>query len=106
INEVYKSKDGNTTTTKESTDFIPIVLFNKKAETASTYLKKGDKFLGTGKLRTSSYIDEGGNIKYTWQVIINHFEFVSGKKEEQSTQNKELPKEMDKSLPNKESYAE
>lgn len=106
INEVYKSKDGNTTTTKESTDFIPIVLFNKKAETASTYLKKGDKFLGTGRLRTSSYIDEGGNIKYTWQVIINHFEFVSGKKEEQSTQNKELPKEMDKSLPNKESYAE
>ncbi len=31
---------------------------------------------------------------------------MSGKKEEQSTQNKELPKEMDKSLPNKESYAE
>lgn len=97
INEIHKSKDGNTTTTY--TDFIPIVLFGKKAEVVSEYLSKGDKFLGSGKLRTSSYTDEGGQIRYTWQVIINHFEFVNGKKP-QNENPKEEPKEINKSLPN------
>lgn len=77
----YSNHSNNTynTVNIEHTDFIPIVLFGKKAETALTYLKKGDKFLGTGKIKTSSYINEHNEKKYTWQVIINQFEFVNGK---------------------------
>lgn len=103
INETRKAKNGNSTISTDHTNFIPIVLFGKKAETAHQYLTKGDKFLGTGKLETSSYTDEGGQIRYTWQVIINHFEFVNGKKMDKKANDfKEPPKELDKSLPKKE----
>lgn len=107
ISEIYKSKEANTTTTKEYTDFIPIVLFGKKAEIALKYLSRGDKFLGTGKIKTSSYTDEStGQTRYTWQVIINQFEFVNGKKpqNENHSQTKEPPKELNKSLPKKNEF--
>lgn len=62
------------------TNWIPIILFGKKAEVIVKYLKKGDRFLGTGEIDTSSYVDENGVKKYSWQVIINSFQFVNDKK--------------------------
>lgn len=62
------------------TNWIPIILFGKKAEVIAKYLKKGDRFLGTGEIDTSSYVDENGVKKYSWQVIINNFQFVNDKK--------------------------
>ncbi|TLD85553.1 single-stranded DNA-binding protein [Helicobacter sp. MIT 05-5294] len=78
ITEKHKADNGDTI---EHTDWIPIVIFGKKAETASTYLRKGDKFLGNGKIYTYTYDDENGNKKYGWQVIIQNFTFVNQKRE-------------------------
>lgn len=82
ITEKHKAENGDTI---EHTDWIPIVIFGKRAETASTYLKKGDKFLGNGKIYTYTYDDENGNKKYGWQIIVRNFTFVGQKKDSQPT---------------------
>lgn len=78
ITEKHKTNNGDTI---EHTDWIPITIFGKRAETASAYLKKGDKFLGNGKIYTYTYDDENGNKRYGWQVIIQNFTFVTQKKD-------------------------
>ncbi|TLD85185.1 single-stranded DNA-binding protein [Helicobacter sp. MIT 11-5569] len=77
-----KRKVGNDTI--EHTDWIPIVIFGKRAEVASQYFKKGDKFLATGKIYTYEYDDENGNRKYGWQMIVRDFTFVGQKREAQA----------------------
>ncbi|QWU80877.1 single-stranded DNA-binding protein (plasmid) [Campylobacter novaezeelandiae] len=64
------------------TSWIPIILFGRKAEVANQYIKKGDRFLGTGKIVTSSYTDQYGNLRYGWQVVISSFEFIEKKAEQ------------------------
>ena len=61
------------------TSWIPIVLFGCKAEVANQYMKKGDHFLGTGKIVTSSYTDQYGNTRYGWQVVVSFFKFIEKK---------------------------
>lgn len=73
------------------TNWIPIVMFGRKAEVVNQYIKKGDRFLGTGKIVTSSYTDQYGNIRYGWQVAIYSFEFIE-KKAEQNQDYKGEPK--------------
>lgn len=74
ISENYKNQNGES---ESQTNWIPIVIFGKRAEVANQYLKKGDKFLGTGKIVTSSYTDQNGTTRYGWQVVIKSFEFVN-----------------------------
>ncbi|MBZ7963303.1 single-stranded DNA-binding protein [Campylobacter sp. W0049] len=78
VSETKKDENGNLI---ETTNWIPIVIFGKKADIAFQYLKKGDRFLGEGKILTSAFQDQNGNIRYSWQVIIYRFEFVNNKKE-------------------------
>ncbi|ECL7558373.1 single-stranded DNA-binding protein [Campylobacter jejuni] len=78
ITEVYKNQKGEN---EFRTNWIPIVLFGRKAELVSQYLKKGDRFLGTGKIVTSVYTDQNGTNRYSWQVVINSFEFINPKEE-------------------------
>lgn len=78
-------KEGNQTTTKDRTDWIPLTIFGKRAEIAHQYFKKGDKFLCNGEIYTSVYSDENGQPKYSWEVLVKNFEFVTSKPKE--TQN-------------------
>ncbi|MDA3968043.1 single-stranded DNA-binding protein, partial [Helicobacter sp. WB40] len=54
------------------------------AEVAHKYFKKGDKFLGSGKIHTSSFTKESGEVSYSWQVIINEFEFLNKKESKEN----------------------
>lgn len=91
ISETKKIKNGNDLIETTHTDWIPITIFGKKAQTANNYLKKGDKFLGVGKIYTSTWPDkETGETRYGWQVIIKNFEFVH--KEHKEVSNNEPPK--------------
>lgn len=100
ITKRRKITKNNETTITEYTNWIPIVLFGKIAETASEYLTKGDRFLGSGYVHTGAYTDKNGDTRYSWQVVIRQFEFVNSRKGEAqdeaqacSTQ-KEMPKEL------------
>ncbi|MCF0144293.1 MAG: single-stranded DNA-binding protein [Firmicutes bacterium] len=57
---------------RKRTDFIPIVVFGKTAETCDRFLKKGSKVCVNGRIQTGSYEKEGRTI-YTTDVIANNY---------------------------------
>lgn len=59
-------------------DFISCVAFGKTAENINTYFKKGDQVGIEGRLQTGSYQDKSGNKRYTTDVIVDRFSFISG----------------------------
>ena len=62
---------------KDEADFINCVAFGKTAETISQYLTKGRQIAITGSIRTGSYDAQDGTKRYTTDVIVENFEFIS-----------------------------
>lgn len=65
---------------REETDFISVVAWEKKAELASQYLKKGSLVGVTGSLRVRSYEDENNLKKKITEVLVENLEFLESKK--------------------------
>lgn len=63
----------------EGADFIKCVCFDKKADFAETYLRKGIKIAITGRIQTSKYQDKNGKTVYTTDVIVDDHEFCEKK---------------------------
>lgn len=61
------------------TDFIPCIAWEKKAEFAEKYLKKGTKILVTGRIQTGSYTNRDGKKVYTTDVVVEDHEFAESK---------------------------
>jgi single-strand DNA-binding protein len=75
-----KSEDG---TAREHTEFHSLVLFGKPAETAGSYMHKGQLLYIEGQLRTSSWADaSSGAKKYRTEVVVDTFRFLSPKQQE------------------------
>lgn len=64
---------------EQSTDFINLLGFNKKAEFLERFGKKGTKFVIEGEWRTGSYPDKDGNRIYTNECLVNEIEFAESK---------------------------
>ncbi len=60
-------------------DFIPVTAFNKSAEFARDYLKKGVKIAVMGRIATGSYVNAEGVKVYTTEIIAEQFEFCESK---------------------------
>lgn len=54
-------------------------MFDRGAEFAERYLKKGTKILVTGHIQTGSYEDRDGVRRYTTDVIVDECEFCESK---------------------------
>jgi len=65
----------------DPSDFFNCTAFGKTAETISERLHKGSPILITGHLQSGSYDHKEGHKVYTTDVIVDRFEFI-GKKEE------------------------
>ena len=78
-NETYTNKSTNEKVT--NTDWHNIVLRNKAAEICEKYLSKGDKVYVEGKLRTRKWQGDDGADRYTTEVNVDEFTFLSTKKE-------------------------
>ena len=78
-NESYTNKTTNERVT--NTDWHNIVVRNKAAEICEKYLSKGDKLYVEGKLRTRKWQAEDGSDKYTTEVNVDEFTFLSSKNE-------------------------
>lgn len=76
VGRIYKSSDGTI-----KTDYIPVIIWGKRAEVIVKYMKKGDCISISGSLRTRTYDDKEGNKKYIAEVIAEEFKFVGAKKE-------------------------
>lgn len=71
---------------KEGADFINCIAFNKSADFAKNYLRKGVKIAVTGRMQTGKYTNGDGQTVYTTDVVIETQEFCESKKQEQTTQ--------------------
>jgi single-strand DNA-binding protein len=79
--ENYKDKNGEW---QEITDWHNIVLWNRLADIAKEYLKKGSKVYVEGKLRTRSYEDKDGVTKYVTEIIASNMILLTPKESQPS----------------------
>jgi len=67
-------RDRNSGERKERTEWHRVVIFNDKlAEVAQKFLKKGAKVYLEGQLTTRKWTDQGGQERYTTEVVIPRF---------------------------------
>jgi single-strand DNA-binding protein len=78
-NESYTNKQTGEKVT--NTDWHNIVVRNKAAEICEKYLSKGDKIYVEGRLKNRQWQAEDGTTKYTTEVHVQDFTFLSTKNE-------------------------
>ena len=57
-------------------DFIPVVFWDKTAETIGNYVKKGQRLLIEGRLQVRSYENTNGEKRRVTEVVGNYMEFI------------------------------
>lgn len=65
-------------------DFFNVIAWNKLAETAANYLKKGQQVAITGRLQNRTWDDADGNKHYITEVIAEELEFIESRNSRQS----------------------
>ncbi len=73
--ERFTDKNGQR---QEQTEWHNIVVWNRQAETAAQYLKKGSSVYIEGKLRTRSWEDNGQK-RYRTEIIASNFQFLDSR---------------------------
>lgn len=74
-----KWKDKDSGEQKENTEWHRVVFFNRLAEIAGEYLKKGRSVYIEGRLRTRKWTDKDGNEKYTTEVLADQMQMLSSR---------------------------
>ena len=72
-NEKWTDKQG---AKQEKTEWHRVAMFNKLAELANQYVKKGSKIYIEGKITTSTY-EKNGETQYKTEVIVSNFELIA-----------------------------
>lgn len=81
-------KDKNSGQDQERTEWHRVVFFNRLAEIAGEYLRKGSKVYIEGSLRTRKWQDQNGNDRYTTEIVASDMQMLdsrSGGGQDQST---------------------
>jgi single-strand DNA-binding protein len=76
---VATSESWNDRTTgekQEKTEWHRVVFFNRLAEIAAQYLKKGSQVYVEGKLQTRKWEDKEGNERWTTEVVANQMQML------------------------------
>lgn len=66
---------------KEETEWHKIVIYQRLAEIAGEYLRKGSKVYLEGKLKTRKWQDKDGNDRYTTEIVVNEMQMLDGKQD-------------------------
>ncbi|QFU03186.1 Single-stranded DNA-binding protein [Halomonas sp. THAF5a] len=64
---------------QERTEWHRVVMFNKLAEIAQQYLKKGSKLYVEGRLQTRKWQDQNGQDKYSTEIVANDMQMLDGR---------------------------
>lgn len=65
--------------TKDTTDFVTVVAWDKLAETMSKYVGKGNQICIRGHLQNRSWEDGNGNKRTATEVVAQDFSFCESK---------------------------
>lgn len=69
-------KDKVTGQQQERTEWHRVVFFNRLAEIATQYLKKGSKVYIEGSLRTRKWQDQSGADRYTTEIVASDMQML------------------------------
>src|SRR5210317_2498894 len=72
-------KDKNTGQPQERTEWHRVVFFNRLAEIAGEYLKKGSKVYVEGSLRTRKWQDQSGADRYTTEIVAAEMQMLDSR---------------------------
>jgi len=72
-------KDKQTGEQREQTEWHSIVMYDKLAEIAAEYLRKGSQVYVEGKLRTRKWQDKEGRDRYTTEINANEMQMLGGR---------------------------
>lgn len=72
-------RDKQTGEQKEATEWHTVVMFDKLAEIAAEYLRKGSQVYIEGELRTRKWQDKSGNDRYSTEVVANEMQMLGGR---------------------------
>lgn len=72
-------KDKNTGQQQDRTEWHRVVFFNRLAEIAAQYLKKGSKVYIEGKLQTRKWQDQNGQDRYTTEIVANEMQMLDSR---------------------------
>ena len=72
-------RDKQTGENKEATEWHNVVMFDRLAEIAAEYLRKGSQIFVEGKIRTRKWQDKEGNDRYTTEIIANEMSMLGGR---------------------------
>lgn len=90
VKRAFKNANG-----EYDSDFFNCVAFGKSAETISRYVKKGDMIGIEGRLQTRSYTNKEGRKINVTEIIVENFEFLQSKKQEEPKQTEAVFEEID-----------
>ena len=72
-------KDKTTGEKKEMTEWHRVVFFNRLAEIAGQYLRKGSAVYVEGSLRTRKWQDKEGRDRYTTEIVADEMQMLGGR---------------------------
>ena len=72
-------KDKSSGERKEETEWHRVVFFDRLAEIAGEYLKKGSPVYVEGRLQTRKYTDKDGVEKYSTEIIAQEMQMLGGR---------------------------
>ena len=73
----WKAKDSNER--QEETEWHRVVFYDRLAEIAGEYLKKGRSIYVEGRLKTRKWQDKDGTEKYTTEIIAEQMQMLGGR---------------------------
>ena len=72
-------KDRQSGERQERTEWHRIIFFNRLAEIAGEYLKKGSQIYVEGRLQTRKWQDQSGQDRYTTEIVASEMQMLGGR---------------------------
>ena len=72
-------KDKQTGEQRERTEWHRVVMFNRLAEIAAEYLRKGSQVYIEGSIRTRKWQGQDGQDRYTTEIVANEMQMLGGR---------------------------
>lgn len=72
-------RDKQTGENREATEWHNVVMFDRLAEIAAEYLRKGSQIYVEGRIRTRKWQDREGQDRYTTEIVANEMQMLGGR---------------------------
>ncbi|MCM1177631.1 MAG: single-stranded DNA-binding protein [Clostridium sp.] len=81
--ERYRDRNGEM---KENTEWHSVVAWRNLADIIEKYVKKGTQLYVEGRIRTRSWDDQGGNKRYTTEILADNLQLLGRKSDNPGAQ--------------------